>query len=134
MCFLGAFVYDMKTDENFMTAKSKTFKHILNANQNIVSTPTQSQSVSVRRSQRISNQSQAQSNLVSHQRGKHASTQSQSVSSQRSHQISNQTQSHLVSHQHSQQASTQAQSVSFRRGIRRKQSKRDSSFVYHSLG
>lgn len=140
MAFLGAFVYDIQTDENLMTAKSKTFKHVLKENETILrqSTPiqsqpqslsasNQSQSVTLRRSQRISNQFQCQSHLVSQQRGQQ---QSKSVSCQRSKQIS--TQSHLVTHQSGQLVPSQSQSVSTRRGRRIRNPKRNSLFIYQS--
>lgn len=35
MCFLGAYVYDIKEDELILTSKTRKFKHIVNESQNV---------------------------------------------------------------------------------------------------
>lgn len=149
MGFLGAFVYDMEDDENFMTAKSKTFKHILNENprqrastrnqshSQSVSNPSgkrtsmQSQAGSCRRRKRISSQSQIQLQSVS----EHSSQQSpnRAGSCRRSKRISSQSQIQWksVTKNGGQPNSNQSQAA-FRRGQRNRQPARDSIFAYEN--
>lgn len=63
MAFLGAYIYNIKDDERFLTAKSKTFKHILNETQNYVQQTSSANEIpTVRR--RRNNQTNRDSSFV----------------------------------------------------------------------
>lgn len=115
MYYIGAFVYGMRTDEDFLTVKSKTLKYVLNGNQSMahqrISTQTQSQIVSNRRDRNASIQSQSvpsrrSQRISSQKRVRNHSTQSQTSLCRKSQRISSQT----VSDRRSQGSSIQMQS------------------------